>query len=120
MKTKPKKKLAHSGIPQTYAELVALFMPRPLHDEVDSCNALQVLDAMAGFPMNADQADYFDAISTFVEKYESERHAIGGLKLTPVRLIRSLMQEHGMSESDLGRLRVTAAWVIASSAASAN
>lgn len=98
------KALTHSEIPRTYAELVRLFMPRPLHDEVDYRNALLMLDAMAGFEMNADQEDYFDAIATFVEKYESERHAIGGSKITPVQLIRSLMEEHGMSESDLGRL----------------
>jgi HTH-type transcriptional regulator/antitoxin HigA len=79
-------------------------MPRPLHDEVDYRNALRVMDAMAGFKMNADQADYFDAIATFVEKYEAEHHPIGGSKMTPVQLIRSLMQEHRMNESDLGRL----------------
>ena len=84
--------------------LVGLFMPRPLHDEVDYRNALIVLDAMAGFEMNADQEDYFDAIATFVEKYEAAQHAIGGRKMTPVQLIQSLLAEHEMSESDLGRL----------------
>jgi HTH-type transcriptional regulator / antitoxin HigA len=96
--------LKQENIPRTYAELVGLFMPRPLHDEVDYRNALAVLDAMAAFEMNADQEDYFDAIATFVEKYEAEHHAVGGAKMTPVQLIRSLMKEHGMSESDLGRL----------------
>jgi len=101
MKTKT---LKHNDIPETYTELVGLFMPRPLHDEVDYRNALTVLEAMAGFEMNDDQEDYFDAIATFVEKYEAEHHAIGGTKMTPVQLIRSLMKEHGMNESDLGRL----------------
>jgi HTH-type transcriptional regulator/antitoxin HigA len=101
---KTKTKLTHDEIPDSYAELVGLFMPRPLHDDVDYRNALGVLDAMAGFEMNADQEDYFDAIATFVEKYESEHHAIAGAKMTPVELIRSLLEEHGMSESDLGRL----------------
>jgi HTH-type transcriptional regulator/antitoxin HigA len=95
---------AHDEMPETYAELVGLFMPRPLHDGVDYRNALAVLDAMAGFEMNRDQEDYFEAIATFVEKYEAERHAIGGTKMTPVELVRSLMEEHGMTESDLGRL----------------
>jgi HTH-type transcriptional regulator / antitoxin HigA len=54
--------------------------------------------------MNRDQEDYFEAIATFVEKYEAERHAIGGATMTPVELVRSLMEEHGMTESDLGRL----------------
>jgi HTH-type transcriptional regulator/antitoxin HigA len=98
------KALTHDDVPDTYAELVGLFMPRPLHDEVDYRNALAVLDAMAGFPMNADQEDYFEAIATFVEKYEAEHHAIEQKKMTPVELIRSLMEEHAMSESDLGRL----------------
>ncbi len=92
----------HGDIPETYAELAGRFMPRPLHDEVDYRNALGVLDAMAGFDLNADQADYFEAVATFVEKYEARHHAIKTTDLTPVELLRSLMDEHGMSESDLG------------------
>jgi len=101
MKTKT---LTRDKIPARYAELVDLFMPRPLHDDVDYRNALAVLDAMAGFKMNADQEDYFDAIATFVEKYEAEHHAIDATAMTPVQLIRALMDEHGLNESDLGRL----------------
>jgi len=96
--------LTHDDIPARYGELVALCMPRPLHDEVDYRNALAVLDAMAGFEMNADQEDYFEAISTFVEKYEADHHAIKTADMTPVELLRSLMDEHGMNASDLGRL----------------
>lgn len=96
--------LTHDDIPETYAELVGLLMPRPLHDDLDYRNALAVLDAMAGFEMNDDQEDYFEAIATFVEKYEAEHHAINDQNLTPMELIRSLMDEHGMSESDFGRL----------------
>jgi HTH-type transcriptional regulator / antitoxin HigA len=94
----------HDDIPETYAELVGLLMPRPLHDDVDYRNALAVLDAMAGFEMNVDQEDYFEAVATFVEKYEAEHHSLGDAKMTPVELIRSLMDEQGMTESDLGRL----------------
>jgi HTH-type transcriptional regulator/antitoxin HigA len=96
--------LTHDDIPESYAELVGLFMPRPLHDDVDYRNALAVLDAMAGFKMNADQQDYFEAIATFIEKYEAKHHAIDEGKMTPIELVRSLMDEHGMNESDLGRL----------------
>ena len=101
MKTKT---WTHDDIPKTYAQLVGLLMPRPLHDDVDYRNALNVLDAMAGFEMNPDQEDYFGAIATFVEKYEADRHALDDGDLTTVQLLRSLMDEHGMSESDLGRL----------------
>jgi HTH-type transcriptional regulator/antitoxin HigA len=94
----------HNDIPESYAELVGLFMPRPLHDDVDYRNALAMLDAMAGFEMNADQQDYFEAIATFVEKYEAEHHAIDEMKMTPVELLRSIIDEHGMTKSDLGQL----------------
>lgn len=96
--------LARDDIPDGYTELVGLFMPRPLHDEVDYRKSLAVLDALAGFELNADQEDYFDAIATFVEKYELQRHALDGEKMTPVEMIRSLLKERGMSASDLGRL----------------
>ncbi len=96
--------LTHDDIPDSYAELVGLCMPRPLHDEVDYRNALAVLDAMAGFEMNADQQDYFEAIATFVEKYEADHHAINETTMTPVELLRSLVAEHEMTKSDLGRL----------------
>lgn len=96
--------LTHADIPENYAELASVFMPRPIHDDVDYREALAVLDAMAGFKMNADQEDYFEAIATFVEKYEAEHHALDDTKMTPVQLLLSLMEAHGMSESDLGRL----------------
>jgi HTH-type transcriptional regulator/antitoxin HigA len=96
--------LTHDDIPESYAELVGLFMPRPLHDDVDYRNALAMLDAMAGFEMNTDQQDYFEAIATFVEKYEAEHHAIDEMKMTPVELLRSIIDEHGMTKSDLGQL----------------
>jgi hypothetical protein len=64
------------SIPNSDAELVSILMPRPLHDAVDYPYALSVLDMMAGFQMNADQEDYFDAVATFVERYESEHQVI--------------------------------------------
>jgi HTH-type transcriptional regulator/antitoxin HigA len=101
MKTKP---LTHDDPPETCAELAGLFMPRPLHDEMEYRSALGVLDAMAGFEMNADQTDYFEAVATFVEKYEAGHHSLEAMELSPIELLRLLMEEHNMSESDLGRL----------------
>jgi HTH-type transcriptional regulator / antitoxin HigA len=101
MKTKTSRR---TSIPATYAGLVAQFMPRPLHDEIDYQNALATMDTLAGFKLNADQEDYFDAIATFVERYEAEHHSLKDVTMTPIELIRSLMVEHDMNASDLGRL----------------
>ena len=93
-----------SKLPHTYAGLVNFFMPRPLHDDVDYQNALAVLDTMAGLAFNRDQEDYFEAVATFVEKYEAQHHSLEEKAMSPVELIRSIMKEHDLSESDLGRL----------------
>ena len=90
--------------PATYGELVEIFMPRPLHDRVDYQNALEMLDSMAGFAMNSDQEDYFDAVAMFVEKYEADHYAAELQAMKPRDLIGSLVRGHGMTESDLGRL----------------
>jgi len=90
--------------PKTYRELVTMLPPRPIHDDVDLANAIEVVDGMAGFPLNADQEDYLEAISTFVEAYETARFPMDDSRIAPLDVLKALLAEHGMSASDLGRL----------------
>ena len=102
------KKAAAKGdfrhFPKTYGELVALLPPRPIHDDVDLANATETIDRMAGFRLNVDQEDYLEAISTFVEAYEAARFPLDDTQMTPLEALNTLMAEHGMNASDLGRL----------------
>ena len=91
-------------LPKTYGGLVALLPPRPIHEDVDLANATEMIDRLAGFGLNADQEDYLDALSTFVEAYEAERFPIDDSRITPLEALKTLVDEHGMSASDLGRL----------------
>ena len=91
-------------VPRTYAGLVAMLPPRPIHDDVDLANATEMIDRLAGFKLNADQEDYLEAISTFVEAYEGERFPIDDSRITPLDALKALLAEHGMTASDLGRL----------------
>lgn len=91
-------------LPKSYAGLVAMLAPRPIHDDVDLANATEVIDRLAGFDLNADQEDYLEALSTFVEAYEAERFPIDDSRITPLETLRSLLAEHDMTASDLGRL----------------
>ena len=91
-------------VPKTYRELVAMLPPRPIHDEVDLRGAIEIIDRMAGFNLNADQEDYLEAISTFVEAYEAARFPAGGSRLVPLEALQALLAEHDMNASDLGRL----------------
>jgi HTH-type transcriptional regulator/antitoxin HigA len=92
------------GLPKTYASLVALLPPRPIHDEVDLENATEMIDRLAGHELNADQEDYLEALSTFVEAYEADLFPPEGAVLTPLGVLRELLSQHGMTASDMGRL----------------
>jgi len=91
-------------LPKTYGALVSLLPPRPIHDDVDLANATEMIDRLAGFDLNADQEDYLDALSTFVEAYEAVRFPMDDSRIGPMDILKTLVEEHGMTGSDLGRL----------------
>ncbi len=91
-------------LPRKYADLVALLPPRPIHDDADLANATEMIDRLAGFDLNADQEDYLEALSTFVEVYEQDRFPIDDRDITPLEALKFLLDENGMTGSDLGRL----------------
>ncbi|MGO8745498.1 MAG: helix-turn-helix domain-containing protein [Thermoguttaceae bacterium] len=91
-------------VPMHYTALVAMLPPRPIHDDVELAGALEMIDRLAGFPLNADQEDYLHAISTFVEAYEAERFPLRQSRITPLAALKTLLAEHSMNASDLGRL----------------
>jgi HTH-type transcriptional regulator/antitoxin HigA len=91
-------------MPAIYAGLVALFPLRPLHDEVDYDNALEVAEALVGsVHLSEDQADYLDVLTDIIQKYETRRHAMGG-RSTPLDALKCMLKEQGLGGSDLGRL----------------
>lgn len=82
MKTATRTKFAR--LPRDYHGLVTMFMPRALHDEIDYENTVEVIDALAGHELSDDQELYLDTLSTLVEAYESEHHAIKTSGLSPL------------------------------------
>jgi HTH-type transcriptional regulator / antitoxin HigA len=80
------------SLPKTYS----------IHDRIGLENALEVLDAMAGHKLNAEQQDHFEALSTLVEAYE--RQHVPAPKLTGTDLLRHLVEVNEMSGADLARL----------------
>ncbi len=90
-------------IPGTYEELASLLIPRPIHDDIDLTNATEMIDWLAGHELNADQEDYLEAISHFVEAYEESLYPIHS-RMKPLQALKYLLKENGMSGSDLGRL----------------
>lgn len=102
MKTKSINKF--ESLPQDYAGLVMAFMPRSIHDEVDYDNTIEVIDLMAGHELTDDQELYLDTLSTLVEAYEDEHHAIESRGLSPVESLEFLMEQKGATAADIGKL----------------
>ena len=101
---KTKTTLRFADLPKTYEALCRLHLPRPIHDKADYENTVEVADAFAGFEekLTADQDDYFDLLCTLIEAWESEH--VKWPKVSGVRLLKSLLENHDMSGADLSRL----------------
>ena len=91
-------------LPTNYQGLCGVLPPRPIRDQVDYRNVVEIMDAMVLHEeeFSQDQADYFEMLCRVVEDYEAEQvqwPEAGGLEA-----LKHLMEEHRMSGADLSRL----------------
>ena len=100
MKTKTTSIARLADLPACYAELVALHMPRPIHDRVAYDNTVEVIDALAGHKLNADQDDYLELLGQLVETYEAD-HLKPRTKVKGVAALQFLMRENQLTGDDL-------------------
>jgi antitoxin component HigA of HigAB toxin-antitoxin module len=92
-------------VPKTFNELNDLHALRPIQDEVDLDNAMELLDKLAVLRKpTKDQGDYLETLTTLVEKYEADNDPIETDDLSVVEILKSLMEGRDMSASDLGRV----------------
>ena len=92
------------NLPSNYEDLVRILPPRPIEDKVGFRNAYELVEAMAGHDLSKDQADYLEALSVFIDIYEDSFSNLGKQRITPLKALNHLINENGMSASDLGRL----------------
>jgi HTH-type transcriptional regulator/antitoxin HigA len=91
-------------MPKTFNGLCRLLPLRPIRDESDYDNAIDVLDALVGFNLNKDQLDYVEVMSTLVGAYEDEHHAIDTSDISGLDMLKHLLEQNNMTASDLGNL----------------
>ena len=103
MKTANKANPFPHGIPRTYTGLVAVLVPRAIHDRIGFENASAILNAMAGHELNEEQEDYLETIAILVDQYDRTHDTQPG-KSTSLAVLRLLMEEHDLSGRDLGRI----------------
>lgn len=77
----------------------------PIRNEKDYDLAIQAIEKLVlRDDLSETEQAQLDIFTTLVEAYDKERHSIDPSGVTPIDLLRSLMEDHAMSASDLGRL----------------
>lgn len=91
-------------LPRSYAALCQRYVPRPLHDATDYAAARQAIEPLVGFSdrLTADQEDYLEAVSTFIEAYDQTR--VKWPKGAPLDTLNFLLEQHKLTAADLSRL----------------
>ena len=93
-----------NAIPKILSELYAAYPIRPIRDEIDLDNAMEVADRLAVLAKRTcDQNDYLELLARTIEEYEKQR-PIDTQKLDPIANLILLMKQHHMTASDLGRV----------------
>jgi len=92
-------------LPKDYTGLCQLLMPRPIHDEIEYENVLEIMNvlAVAGEEkLNQDQSDYLEILTDLVEKFDQD--TLEPLpKLPPHVFIKTHLEDIGMTATEWGR-----------------
>lgn len=79
--------------------------PFPIRSERDHERAIAILDRLVPLDRpTRGERDFMDIMLAVVEAFEAQHHAIDTSEISPLQLLRSLIDDHGMSAADLGRL----------------
>ena len=102
----PRRFAGYADVPKTYRELCQHYLPRPIHDDQEDAAATEMMNTLAVFAkLNADQQDYLDALTEFVDAYDKARMKTAKWpKVTGLDVLKHLMGEHKMSGADLSRI----------------
>ena len=99
------KKRIYKKLPARLHDLVRLHPPQAIHDPAGYARTQEWIDRLTDQPkLSRDQMIYLDTLTVLLEAYEAEIESMDDLPLDPVDALRTLMQDRGMSASELGRL----------------
>ena len=92
-------------MPKRFEELVRMYPPRAIHDKADFQNAQEIIDRLTSAPrLTKGQKEYLDTLTILLSAYEAAHHSIYAKDISALDALKYLMDQHGMSASDLGRL----------------
>src|SRR4051812_45086208 len=104
MKTHRAIYLSFTELPEDYAGLCREFLPRPIRSKADYATVAEMADIMAVHQpaFSRDQEDYFDMLCRLLEVWDREH--VTWPDLTPLDLLKHLLEHHAMTRADLSRL----------------
>lgn len=89
-----------------YLALVRQFPLRPIRSKRELAQAMKIAGHLATYDegtLPAGELDYLDALTVFIEDY-LRHHPAHMPEVTPLAMLKHLMEEHQMNVSDLGRV----------------
>ena len=100
--TRPK--LEFGRLPKDYGCLCPRLTPRPIHDQIEYDNVLEITDAMAGHELTPDQEDYFDLLCRLFEGYDKGHAQATPPQVGALEALQHLLDAHNLGAADLARL----------------
>jgi HTH-type transcriptional regulator/antitoxin HigA len=89
-------------LPNTYFELVRRFPLTVIHDNVHLDRAVEVIDELIDRDdLDAGEQEYLDALSTLVERYESEHFP--ARPVSGAAMLKHLMEARGVTQTEVAR-----------------
>ena len=89
-----------------YLDLVREFPLRPIRNKRELGRAMKIAGHLATYDegsLTTGEQDYLDGITVFIEDYQ-RRHPVDMPRVTPLAMLKHLMEAHDMNISDLGRV----------------
>jgi HTH-type transcriptional regulator/antitoxin HigA len=77
-------------------------MPRPIHDNIAYDNTVEMIDRLAGHQLNADQADYLEALSLMVEEYDKANYPLPAVR--GVEALRQILETNALGGDELAKI----------------
>ncbi len=88
-----------------YLALIQDFPLRPIRTDREMNAATNILDRLFASPkLSRDEEDYVQVLAGLVERYEEEHDPIDVSNITPVEMLKHLMEENDMTSADLANL----------------
>jgi len=97
---------AIAGLPQTYMVLMGEFALRPIRNNREYEQAARIVHRLALREGKLDDGEeaYLEVLEALVERYDAEHHPMNDGNVSPTRVLRMLVEQAGMSVTELGKL----------------